>query len=134
MQHSDGRFKGHYGLDLYYRFWIPRGRPKAILLVVHGFAEHCGRYGNLVDYFLARGYGIYTFDLRGHGRSDGVRGYTDRLSDIVTDVEIFRELVRSRHHDVPLFLLGHSAGGTIAAAIPSPIKTAFTGWYSAEHC
>jgi len=67
MQHSEGRFKGYDGLDLYYQFWVPKGSPKAILLVVHGFAEHGGRYGNLVDYFLPRGYGFYIFDLRGHG-------------------------------------------------------------------
>lgn len=127
MQHSDGRFKGHDGLDLYHQFWIPKGKPKAILLVVHGFAEHSGRYGNLVDYFLSRGYGIYTFDLRGHGKSDGIRGYADRFSDFVNDLEIFRELVQSRHQNVPLFLLGHSAGGTIAAAYSVSHQNGFYG-------
>jgi alpha-beta hydrolase superfamily lysophospholipase len=127
MQHSEGRFKGHNGLDLYYQFRVPGKTPKAILLVVHGFAEHGGRYGNFADYFLSRGYGIYTFDLRGHGKSDGLRGYTDRFSDFVDDLEIFRDLVQNRHRGVPLFLVGHSAGGTISAAYSVSHQTGFCG-------
>ncbi|MDO8577877.1 MAG: lysophospholipase [Dehalococcoidales bacterium] len=127
MQHSDGRFKGHDGLDLYYQFWMPEEKPKAILLVVHGFGEHGGRYGNLVDYFLPRGYGICTYDLRGHGKSEGIRGYTDRFSDFVNDLDIFRELVQSRHQNVPLFLIGHSTGGTIAAAYSVSHQNGFRG-------
>lgn len=127
MQHSEGRFKGHDGLDLYYRFWLPKGRPKAIIIVVHGFAEHGGRYSNIVDYFVPRGFGIYIFDLRGHGKSDGLRGYADRFSDFVNDLDIFRELVQSRYYGVPFFLLGHSAGGTIAAAYSVYHRNGFSG-------
>ncbi len=127
MQYSDGRFKGHDGLDLYYQFWVPEEIPKAILLVVHGFGEHGGRYRNLVDYFLPRGYGICTYDQRGHGKSDGFRAYADRFSDFVDDLEIFRELVLSRHPGVPLFLVGHSTGGTISAAYSVSHKNGFSG-------
>jgi acylglycerol lipase len=48
-------FSGHGGLELYYRRWRPGGVPKAVLLVVHGFGEHSGRYGNVVDRFVPRG-------------------------------------------------------------------------------
>src|SRR3990172_157047 len=116
MKHSDGRFKGQDGLNLYHQYWLPDDEPKAVLLVTHGFAEHSGRYGNLVDYFLPRGYGIYAHDLRGHGKSEGVRGYADRFSHFVEDLDIFFRLVQERHPGSRIFLLGHSTGGTIATA------------------
>lgn len=116
MKHLDGQFKGSGDLNLYYQCWLPADEPKAILLVVHGLAEHSGRYSNLVNYFVPRGYAVYGFDQRGHGKSDGVKGYVDRFSYFVDDLDIFLRLVHSRHHDVKTFLVGHSIGGTIATA------------------
>jgi len=116
MKQLDGQFKGSGNLNLYYQCWLPADEPKAILLVVHGLAEHSGRYSNLVNYFVPRGYAIYSFDQRGHGKSDGVKGYVDRFSYFVDDLDIFLRLVHSRHHDVKTFLVGHSIGGTIATA------------------
>ena len=116
MKHLEGNFKGYNGLNLYYQSWLPTDESKAILVVVHGFAEHSGRYGNLVDYFLPKGYGIYSHDLRGHGKSDGLRGYADRFSYFVDDLDIFLNMVQERHTDAKIFLVGHSTGGTIATA------------------
>src|SRR4030042_5393363 len=116
MKHLDGQFKGYGDLNLYYQCWLPNDGPKAILLVVHGLAEHSGRYSNLVNYFVPRGYAVYGFDQRGHGKSDGVKGYVDRFSHFVDDLDIFLRLVHSKHHDVKTFLVGHSVGGTIATA------------------
>jgi alpha-beta hydrolase superfamily lysophospholipase len=116
MKHLDGQFKGSGDLNLYYQCWLPADEPKAMLLVVHGLAEHSGRYSNLVNYFVPRGYAVYGFDQRGHGKSDGVKGYVDRFSYFVDDLDIFLRLVHSRHHDVKTFLVGHSIGGTIATA------------------
>jgi alpha-beta hydrolase superfamily lysophospholipase len=116
MKHLDGQFKGSGDLNLYYQCWLPADEPKAILLVVHGLAEHSGRYLNLVNYFVPRGYAVYGFDQRGHGKSDGMKGYVDRFSYFVDDLDIFLRLVHSRHHNVKTFLVGHSIGGTIATA------------------
>ncbi|MBI4304462.1 MAG: lysophospholipase [Chloroflexi bacterium] len=116
MKYSCGQFKGRGDLNLYYQCWLPADEPKAILLVVHGLAEHSGRYSNLVNYFVPRGYGVYGYDQRGHGNSDGLRGYVDRFSDFVDDLEIFLRLVHRRHHHIRIFLVGHSMGGTIATA------------------
>ena len=66
MEHREGRFKGLKDLDLYYRCWLPDGEPKAVLLVVPGLAEHCGRYTNLVDYFVPKGYAVYRLEHCGH--------------------------------------------------------------------
>lgn len=116
MKHLESQFQGFGDLNLYYQCWLPSGEAKAILLVVHGLAEHSGRYTNLVNYFVPRGYAVYGFDQRGHGKSGGLRGYVDKFSDLVNDLNTFLNMVHSRHHDARIFLVGHSVGGTIAAA------------------
>ena len=116
IKHLDGQFKGTGDLNLYYQCWLPADEPRAILVVVHGLADHSGRYSNLVNHLVPRGYAVYSFDQRGHGKSDGVKGYVDRFSSFVDDLDIFFRLVRSRHPDVKTFLVGHSVGGTVAAA------------------
>lgn len=116
MQHTEGGFKGYKGLNIYYQCWLPEGKARAVLLVVHGWAEHSGRYTNLVDYFVPKGYAICALDYRGHGRSEGPRGYVDRFSDNLHDLKTFFDLVRSQHSDTKIFMVGHSMGGTVATA------------------
>jgi acylglycerol lipase len=127
MNHSEGRFAGCKGISLYYQSWLPENKPKALILVVHGFGEHSGRYSNLVEYFLPRGYGVYAVDLRGHGRSAGLRGYSDRFANFVEELEKFREVVHCSHPALPGFLLGHSTGGTIAASYSIAYPDRFRG-------
>jgi acylglycerol lipase len=86
------------------------------LLVVNGMAEHSGRYTNLVNRFVPEGYGVYSHDHRGHGKSEGLRCYVDRFSDYVSDLKTFLDIVRGQHGDTKIFLVGHSMGGTIATA------------------
>ena len=114
MEHREGRFTGCKGLNLYYQCWLPEADPKAILLVVHGWAEHSGRYINLVNHFVPKGYAIFALDQRGHGKSEGVRGYVERFSDYLDDLETFFDIVRKEHGDTKVFLVGHSLGATIA--------------------
>ena len=116
MQHTEGEFKGYKDLDIYYQCWLPEGDTRAVLLVVHGWAEHSGRYTNLVDYFVPKGYAICALDHRGHGRSEGPRGYVDRFPDYLLDLKTFFDLVRSQHSDTKIFMVGHSMGGTVATA------------------
>jgi alpha-beta hydrolase superfamily lysophospholipase len=114
MKHKEGRFKGLKNFSLYYQCWLPDGSPKAVLLVAHGLAEHSGRYKNLVNYFVPKGYAVYALDYRGHGRSEGMRSYVDRFSDYLADFKTFFDIVRKAHKDAKIFLVGHSVGATIA--------------------
>lgn len=103
----------------------PAGDAKGAVLVVHGYAEHSGRYGELVAALTQRGLAAATFDLRGHGRSEGERGYIDRFSDFVRDVDdMLAELGKNEawRRAGPPVLLGHSLGGLIAfhAALADP--------------
>jgi len=116
MEHQEGTFSGYQNLSLYYQCWLPDTDPRAILLVVHGLAEHSGRYVNLADYFVHRGYAVYGFDHRGHGRSAGRRGYVNHFTDYLDDLNTFVNIVRNKHVDTRIFMFGHSMGGTIGTA------------------
>ncbi len=113
MLHAEGTFRGTGGLDLYYQCWRPEGSPRAVLALVHGFGEHSGRYMNLVNHLVPRGYAVWSFDHRGHGRSPGPRGFIRSWDEFREDVRLFLEMVRQQEGDRPLFLMGHSMGGLI---------------------
>jgi alpha-beta hydrolase superfamily lysophospholipase len=116
MNHKEGKFVGYKGLKLYYQYWLPDKKPKAVLLVAHGLAEHSGRYKNLVNYFVPKGYAVYALDHRGHGKSEGTRSYVDNFNDYLTDLKTFFDMVRKDNKNARIFLFGHSLGGTIATA------------------
>lgn len=115
MIHAEGSFKTKNGANLYYQNWQPESEPKAILLVVHGLAEHCGRYMNVVNHFVPLGYAVYGLDHLGHGKSDGTRVYVDRLSDYTEPLKTYFDMITGWHPGKPVFLLGHSMGGLIAS-------------------
>ncbi len=114
MRHLTGEFKGRDNISLYFQGWLPEASPKAVVLVIHGLAEHSRRYMNLVNHLVPRGYAIYGFDLRGHGKSGGIRGYVKQFSDYLDDLKIFANKLRHDYEATRLFILGHSMGGTIA--------------------
>ena len=127
IKHMTGYLKGQENLDLYYQSHLPPENPRAVLLVLHGLAEHSGRYTNVVDYFVSRGYAIYSFDQRGHGRSEGARGYVENFSHYLADVKTFFDMVREKHPGDKFFLASHSVGGTIAVAYSIYHQNEFDG-------
>ncbi len=127
MKHIEGKFKGLGDLNLYYQCWLPSNEPKAVLLVVPGLAEHSGRYLNIVNHFVPKGYAVYGLDQRGHGKSQGRRGYVERFSYFVSDLKTFLDIIRSKHHDAKIFITGHSVGGTIATAYAVQHQNEFHG-------
>jgi acylglycerol lipase len=127
MQHTEGKFAGQNNCTLYRQAWLPDSIPAAALIVVHGIAEHSGRYGNLVNYLVPRGYAIYSFDLRGHGKSEGKRSYIERFSNYLDDLEIFYHKVKEENNNTRIFLLGHSLGSTIAINYALEHQDEFTG-------
>jgi acylglycerol lipase len=115
MNHTDGHFSGARGKQIYHQAWLPPGKPKAVLMIVHGLAEHGGRYMNVVDYFVPKNYAVYALDLVGHGRSEGTRAHVERFQDIIDDLETFHGLIKKEQPRTPVFLVGHSMGGLIAS-------------------
>ncbi len=115
MKHQEGFFKGVREANIYFQSWLPEGEPRAILLIVHGLAEHSGRYGNVVNHFVPLGYAVYGIDHLGHGKSDGTRVYVKRFDDYTNTLKVYFDTIRGWQPDKPIFLVGHSMGGLISA-------------------
>ncbi len=116
MKYQEGYLKGVRDTDIYYQYWLPEGEPKAILLVVHGLAEHSGRYMNVVNFLVPLGYAVYGIDHIGHGKSDGKRVYVKRFQDYTKTLKNYFDMIREWQPEKPIFLIGHSMGGLISAA------------------
>ena len=112
MKHQEGFLKGVRDTRIYFQNWLPEDEPKALLLIVHGLAEHSGRYVNVVNHFVPLGYAVHGFDLPGHGKSDGTRVYVERFEDYTDTIKIYFDRIRPGK---PVFLVGHSMGGLIGA-------------------
>jgi len=115
MKHQEGFFKGVRDANIYYQSWLPEGEPKAIFLIVHGLAEHSGRYMNLVNHFVPLGYAVYGIDHLGHGKSEGTRVFVDRFEDYTKPLKVYFDMIRLWQPRKPIFLVGHSMGGLISA-------------------
>jgi alpha-beta hydrolase superfamily lysophospholipase len=114
MEKKKGTVIGLGGLELFWQAWLPEV-PRAIVLIIHGFGEHSGRYGNVVDTLVPNDIGVFALDHRGHGRSQGLQGHVDSFNDYVKDVHsFFTEVVRPAAGEIPIFILGHSMGSIIA--------------------
>lgn len=100
---------------LFSRSWPPGGTPAGHLIVVHGYAEHSGRYEALAGDLNAVGLHVHAFDHRGHGQSPGTRGAIPEFSVLVADLGDFVEQVQRTADGKPVFLLGHSMGGLVTA-------------------
>jgi len=109
-----GSFETSDSLTLYTQHWTPKGEVSAIVMLVHGYAEHCGRYDHVAHTFLDRDAAVYAYDHRGHGRSEGRRAYVDHFEQYVEDLGRFRRHVQAQTPNVPVFLFGHSMGGLMS--------------------
>ena len=99
-----------------YRYaWLPP-EPHRVMLLVHGFAEHAGRYDEMAMYFANRGFAVHAYDQAGHGRTPGPRGHVDRFERLLDELSRFVEQIGSEHPDLPIVLVGHSMGGLVVAA------------------
>lgn len=88
--------------------------PVGSVLIVHGLAEHSGRWEHVGEQLAAEGFDVHAFDLRGHGASAGRRVHLDSFEQFYTDLAERLLSVRSKDPGRPLVLYGHSIGGLIA--------------------
>lgn len=102
------------GVRLFTRHAMPRGAPRAAFVVVHGIAEHGGRWEAVATSLAEAGFEVRVSDLRGFGRSGGPPAYVDRFDRYLDD--LVEDVVAARGSGVPVVLYGHSMGGLIALA------------------
>ena len=109
-----GRLETPDGIALTTRRW-PAADAWATMLIVHGLAEHSGRWGEVGTYFADRGIDVHAFDLRGHGRSEGKEQYVAEFDEYVDDVAFVAQ-TNVVPRGLPWVLYGHSMGGLIGTA------------------
>jgi alpha-beta hydrolase superfamily lysophospholipase len=113
MKTFEAKLKSKDGIDLFVRGWEPGTRPKAVIALVHGHGEHVGRYEHVAKAMTDAGYAFAGFDLRGHGKSGGIRGHFPSWDAALQDIKDFFIFLTQRYPDSPQFLYGHSLGGLI---------------------
>jgi alpha-beta hydrolase superfamily lysophospholipase len=126
MEHRDG-FLDFRGTRVYHHAWLPDETPKALVLLVHGLAEHSGRYRNLVEHLVPLRYAVYSVHLTGHGRSEGQRAFVRRFGEYSALIHDYLARVRAEQPGKPLFAFGHSMGAVVAASYVLEYRPALSG-------
>ena len=112
MRRMEDHFRGYDNIELFYQSWEV-DEARGTIVVTHGQAEHSECYNRLAESLATFGWNTIGWDLRGHGRSEGKRGYAGSFADYVKDLKIFSEKIFTNKKNHPYFLLGHSMGGLI---------------------
>ena len=101
------------GARLPLRVWLPEGRPKAVLVALHGFNDYSNAFEKPAAFWAERGIATYAYDQRGFGGTDH-RGEWPGIAAMAEDLRAVSRLVRARHAGIPFYLLGISMGGAVA--------------------
>jgi alpha-beta hydrolase superfamily lysophospholipase len=116
MEETEGALDGARGVEIAWRGWSDDGPARAVVVIAHDAWEHGGRYGNVVEAVVPKGFPVVAPDLRGHGRSAGERGLIADVEDAVADLGAVLDAARAGHPGVPVFVLGQGLGGALAIA------------------
>jgi alpha-beta hydrolase superfamily lysophospholipase len=116
---GEGTFESTGGIRIFFRSWRPSvkppcAKPRGVVAIIPGFNSHSGYYSWVGNQLASQDLAVYAVDLRGRGKSDGERFYVDTFADYISDIEAFVALAKSREPGLPVYLLGHSAGGVLA--------------------
>ena len=111
---KEEKVDGSGGLKIFVRSWRPAGKARGVVVICHGVNSHSGYYTWAAEQLVAGGLAVYALDLHGRGKSDGERFYLEKIADYVDDVDAVVSLAKSREPGLPVFLLGHSAGGVVS--------------------
>lgn len=111
---SEGHFKGIKNADLYFQHW-DNPRARGTLIITHGHGEHSDCYSRVVSALKDDAWSIYAWDMRGHGKSEGARGYASSFDDYCGDFVEFLKMVLAEPEvkKGPVVLLAHSMGGLV---------------------
>lgn len=113
-QRDEFTLVGHAGMLAAVR-WVPDGLARYVVLLCHGYGEHMGRYQHAAERLANDGAVVLGLDHAGHGRSDGERVIIEDLERLVEDLHQLQDIAHQDYPELPVVLIGHSMGGTIAA-------------------
>jgi len=125
-------FRNLDGQHIFYRNWSTDGIAKGILLIIHGLNSHSGYYQNFAIQLNENNFEVYAIDLCGRGQSEGERYYIVDYNKIMADLDLFLNIANAEHPTLPVFLLGHSAGGVFASIYALHHQTQLKGLISAS--
>lgn len=108
----EGHFKGYDQTDLFYQTWTP-DKVRGLFVLTHGLAEHSDCYHPLASRLADDGWKVFAWDMRGHGRSEGKRGFVRHISNYVDDLDCFYKLIAKERDGLNLVMFGHSMGGLV---------------------
>ena len=112
MEHLQYYIEATDGTRIFVRQWAPDDKPRARVILIHGFSEHSGRYSEWAERFVNQGISVLAPDLRGHGKSHGLRGHTPSFKQLLRDMDqLLYEHTQQSH--LPTFLYGQSLGGDL---------------------
>jgi acylglycerol lipase len=124
---NEASFEGVDGVKIFTREWQPTGEPRGVVVISHGLNAHSGLYEWAAQQFTSNGLAVYALDHRGHGHSEGERFFVKKFADWTSDLATFIDVVKAREPGLPVFLLGHSAGGVIACGYALEHQDEITG-------
>ena len=127
LRTTEERLETEGALTIFVRSWCPEAPPRGVVVIVHGFNSHSGEYAWVASQFVGSGLAVYAADLRGRGKSDGERFFVNKFADWVSDVAEVVSLAKSREPGLPVFLLGHSAGGVVSCIYTLEHQTELAG-------
>ena len=100
--------------NIFLRSWSTNNDPIYNIIIIHGLGEHSGRYKEFASFFIKKNIGVFSFDLIGHGKSDGLKGHISNIKDFTDSIEEVLIQVRKRFINTPIIIFGHSLGGCLA--------------------
>lgn len=128
MKHETARFDFQFNNNaIFYQSWQPDTDSSAIVLLVHGLAEHSSRYQEFAEYLVSQDYLVAALDLPGHGQSHGAKAYFNRFSDHQHAVEHLRQIYAQLYPSKKIFLLGHSMGGLVSSSVMLDAQQHYAG-------
>lgn len=114
MKYSEYYLNNDQNFRFFIRKWMPETPPKGLLLLLHGLSDHGGRFAFVAESFVKAGFIFVAPDLRGNGKTDGIRGHYDSTDQMMNDINFLLQDCRNAHPGIPLMLYSQSMGGNLA--------------------
>lgn len=133
MSITEFSWKTAENITIFSREWKPESNTRAVIIIVHGLGEHSLRYEYTAKHFNNHGFAVIAFDLQGHGKSGGNRGYASFQQSYIEIDRAIKE-AKTRYPGMPVFLYGHSLGASLVLIYAAQRKPMINGLIASAPC